>query len=44
MEPAQIIRKSTQANASHRKLLVKRGTSLPKLKLAMTGVLVWSGP
>ena len=29
--------------ASHRKLLVKRGTSRHKLKLAMTFVLVWSG-
>ena len=42
-EPAQIVRKSTQANASHRKLVVKRGTSRHKLKLAMTCVLVWSG-
>ena len=39
-EPAQIVRKSTQANASHRKLVVKRGTSRHKLKLAMTCVLV----
>ena len=38
-----IVRKSTQANASHCKLLVKRGTSRHKLKLAMTCVFVWSG-
>ena len=36
-------RKPTQANASHRKLVVKRGTSRHKLKLAMTCVFVWSG-
>ena len=41
-EPAQIVRKSTQANAAHRKLVVKRGTSRHKLKLAMNSVLVRS--
>jgi hypothetical protein len=42
-EPAQIIRKSSQVNASQRKLVVKRDASKCNLKLAMTCVLVWSG-
>ena len=42
-EQAQISRKLTQATASHRKLAVKRGTTMHKQKFAMTCVLVWSG-
>ena len=39
-EQAQISRKLTQATASHRKLAVKRDTSMHKQKLAMTCDLV----
>ena len=38
-EQAQISRKLTQATTSHRKLAVKRGTSMHKQKLAITCVL-----
>jgi hypothetical protein len=38
-EPAQISRKSSQANESQRKLVVKQGSTKCKLKLAMTCVL-----